>query len=99
MAKMFVADIEKKIDSDYGELASKARAILENGFSPSTTAPRVVRCVIALAEKSLDKLQEMVIRAKEDSRDVMYWAEYEKSGKQIADYNKPFSAWVRLRVY
>lgn len=87
---MFAADIEKKIDLEYGEQASKARTILENGLPSATTTPRVVRCVIALAEKSLEKLREMVNRAKDDSRDVMYWAEYDKSGEHIADYNKPF---------
>jgi hypothetical protein len=33
----------------------------------------------------------MANEAKEDYRDVISWAEYDKSGERIADYNKPFS--------
>lgn len=89
---MFAADIEKKIDNLFGNEAGKARGILETALTPDDSTQRVIRCIITLGKDSLVKLQEAANVAKEDFRDVIAGAEYDKTGNRIADFNKPFKS-------
>lgn len=88
---MLAEDIQKKLNSAFGGDTPKAQKILEDTLATEKLSARIYRCVIVLAGNSLEKLQEMANEAKEDYRDVISWAEYDKSGERIADYNKPFS--------
>ncbi len=87
---MFAPDIEKEIDKLFGKDSPKARETLKGGLSPDDPEQRVVRCIIVLGKDSLAKLEEATKIAKLDFRDVIYWAEYDKTGKRIANYNNPF---------
>jgi hypothetical protein len=57
---------------------------------------RVVRCIIFLAEGSLKQLRKYTEAARQDTRDVMFWAEYihrgEAFGKseRVRDFNNRF---------
>jgi hypothetical protein len=56
---------------------------------------RIVRCIIFLSEKSIDKLKSNIQVAIFDPRDVMFWAEYTNhnqfgSEKRVRDFNSSF---------
>lgn len=87
---MFAPDVEKKIDDLFGNEAMKARGILGDAFTSDDTSQRVIRCILILGKDSLANLQEAANVAKDDYRDVIAGAEYDKAGNRIADYNKPF---------
>lgn len=86
---MLPADIIKRIKMDFGVDEKIAKQVLEEKLDGKGFSPRVYRCVVVLAAKSLDKLKEMADLAVEDYRDVIASAEYDKDENQIADYNKP----------
>ena len=64
---------------------------MEDTLASEKLSARTCRCVIVLSGNSLEKLQEIANEAKQDFRDVIFWAEYDKSGERIADYNMPFT--------
>ncbi len=55
---------------------------------------RVARCVVFLAEGSLDELAQYTEVARIDWRDVIFWAEYihheAKHPEQVRDMEQPF---------
>jgi hypothetical protein len=52
---------------------------------------RLIRCVLHLAQGSMEDLRHFVEQACLDSRDVISWAEYDAQGR-VRDYNYPFPA-------
>lgn len=87
---MFQPDIEVKIKEQYGGNIPEVLNLLNLINSNDAGGYRVIRCVLALAQGNMNKLKELTELASKDWRDVIYWAEYDKSGNQIADYTKPF---------
>ena len=90
-------DIKDRIQSDFGDSANEATKILEEAISKYEylNQDRVIRCIIYLSERKLDKLKKSIDQAKEDPRDVMFWAEYINRGdketpKRVRDFNKTF---------
>ncbi len=90
-------DIKDKIISDFGPNADKATKILEAALAKYEyiNHDRIIRCVIFLAEKTLDGLSRSINYAVTDPRDVMLWAEYinlkdGETPKRIRDFNKTF---------
>ena len=56
---------------------------------------RIIRCIIFLADKDIEKLKTSIEEAVSDPRDVILWTEYENQGqnerpKRIRDFNKTF---------
>jgi len=93
----FKDDIKARIQTDFGENASKATTILIDAINKVEylKADRVIRCIIFLAKGNLTDLSKYIETATFDTRDVMLWAEYEKlSGdlnyKRQRDFNKTF---------
>ena len=89
MAAKFPDDIVARIEREFG---AGARAGIELVLQPmleSGDAWRVVRCVLVLAAGDIARLRHYVEQATRDYRDVIYWAEYDASGR-IADYTQPF---------
>lgn len=85
------SDIVRKITSDFpSEPLAGILALLNDYEGPEKL--RVIRCVIHLAEGSIDKLLDFMGSAGTDYRDVIYWAEYDGRDRRIRDFNKPFSA-------
>jgi len=85
----FKQDIANRIHSDFGEVACNAFEILENAIekTDSLNSDRVIRCIIFLAKGNIDELKKYVNAAATDPRDIMLWAEYEKSEDDI-NYNR-----------
>ncbi len=56
---------------------------------------RIVRCVIFLANNRIENLKSFLESAKDDPRDVIWWAEYENresldNNKKVRDFSKTF---------
>ena len=72
----------------------KAVELIHKQFADTRLSYRVLRCVLFLAEGSLEKLNNYIEIAKTDYRDVIFFAEYtehdKKHPKQIRDFNRPF---------
>ena len=92
-----LTDINEKIKIDFGGNASVAFEILEEALEKTEylNHPRIIRCIIFLAEKNIETLKLNIQAAIIDPRDVMYWAEYinrelEKSPKRVRDFNNTF---------
>lgn len=90
-------DIKDRIESDFGESAMEATIILEEAISKNEylNHDRIIRCIIYLSERKLDKLKQSISVAKGDPRDVMLYAEYINLGdketpKRVRDFNKTF---------
>lgn len=90
-------DILEKIISDFGDRYSKVIDILEKAFSDYDYLQndRIIRCIIFLSEKSIQKLRQTIEVAAYDPRDVMFWAEYTnreelETPKRVRDFNKTF---------
>ncbi len=91
-------DILERIESDYGNKASEVMLIFENAISKADhlNNSRIIRCVLFLADKNIEKLNQIIEAAIGDPRDVMFWAEYINHEqpdkiKLIRDFNRPFS--------
>ena len=57
-------------------------------------SPRVVRCVLFLANGDFAELAKMREAARRDYRDVIWWAEYDHPSnpeKRLRDFDQPFS--------
>ena len=90
-------DILERLRSDFGNNYEKAVIILENSVTKNDylNHPRIIRCVIFLANKNLEGLKTSIEQAKLDKRDVMLWAEYinlkdNETPKRIRDFNRRF---------
>jgi hypothetical protein len=93
----FKTDIENRIKTDFGEKSSEAFKILESAINKTDylNSDRVIRCIIFLSEKSIEKLKSNIEVAIFDPRDVMFWAEYTNreefgSAKRVRDFTKVF---------
>ncbi|MDY6994679.1 MAG: hypothetical protein SVR94_19005 [Pseudomonadota bacterium] len=94
---IFKEDIKQRIETDFNEKSDEAFEILSNAVSETDylKTDRVIRCIIFLANGDLDKLRKYIDNALFDTRDVMFWAEYEKpfkisKHKRVRDFNKTF---------
>ena len=93
----FKDDINERIQTDFGENASKATTILIDAIKKVEylKTDRVIRCIIFLAKGNLTDLNKYIETATFDTRDVMLWAEYEglkenENPKRVRDFNKNF---------
>lgn len=93
----YATDIVERIKSDFGDKAADVINIFDTAIAKTEyiSTPRVIRCILFLAERNVEKLNEMIEAAQGDPRDVMLWAEYEGIGepfhpKRIRDFNKMF---------
>lgn len=93
----FKDDIITRINSDFGENASKATSLLLDAINnvDYLKTDRVIRCIIFLARGNLTDLDKYIETATYDTRDVMLWAEYEglkenEKPKRVRDFNKTF---------
>ena len=96
---LFKQDITNKIYTDFGEAASDACQILENAIEKTgdLNSDRVIRCIIFLAKGNVDELNKYIKVAVADPRDIMLWAEYEKSEdginyNRLRDFSNPFES-------
>jgi hypothetical protein len=93
----FKDDINERIQTDFGENASKATTMLFDAIKnvDYLKTDRVIRCIIFLAKGNLTDLNKYIETATFDTRDVMLWAEYEglkenENLKRVRDFNKNF---------
>lgn len=90
-------DIKERIESDFGDRASEVFKIFKDALSKTDylNHDRIIRCILFLADKDVEKIKRNIESAIYDPRDVMLWAEYTNLGqgekiKRIRDFNKTF---------
>ena len=89
-------DIIVKIKEDFGPNTDLVLDLIKKAIKKHDyiKTPRVIRCVIHLSNKDLEKFKESLNQAITDPRDVMFWAEYTRQeneeSKRIKDFNEPF---------
>jgi hypothetical protein len=90
-------DIHKKIKSDFEDKSNDVILILDEAISKADhlNNDRIIRCILFLADKDLEKLKKSIEAATRDPRDVMYWAEYTNHDTidkttRIRDFSQPF---------
>lgn len=93
----FKDDIQRQIELDFNDLSDKAFEMLSDAISKTDylKTDRVIRCIVFLANGDLKELRRYIDVAKFDTRDVMFWAEYNNrddfhNAKRIRDFNKTF---------
>lgn len=94
---IFKIDIIDRIEADFKEKSSEVIKILKKAIEKNEylNSDRIIRCIIFLSEKNIEKLKEYIEAAIGDPRDVIYWAEYIgydsfESAKRVRDLNKTF---------
>jgi len=94
----FKDDIIERVNTDFGERADEATVTLIDAISKVDylKTERVIRCIIYLAKGNLTDLNKYIETATFDTRDVMFWAEYEgikenENPKRVRDFNKTFT--------
>ena len=95
---IFKYDIIERIRADFGNSSTEAMTTIVEALNKSDylKTDRVIRSIIFLAEGDLINLEKYIEAATVDTRDVMFWAEYEKindgfNSKRIRDFNKTFA--------
>jgi hypothetical protein len=93
----YTKDIRDKIESDFGDKANDVFKIFNEAISKTDylNHDRIIRCILFLAEKDIEKVKKNIQNAEYDPRDIMLWAEYSNRGgqqkpKRIRDFNKTF---------
>ncbi len=95
---IFKDDIIERINSDFRETADEATMMLVDAICKVDylNTDRVIRCIIYLAKGNLIDLNKHIEAATFDTRDVMFWAEYQgikenENPKRVRDFNKTFT--------
>jgi len=94
LPKDIIQEMKIRFDSEF-DLASKMliEYLTKNEYLDSD---RIIRCVVFLADNGINSFKSYLDSAKEDPRDVMWWAEYENresldNNKRVRDFNKSFN--------
>ena len=86
------ADVVSQLDVDFAaqDRAEAARVLktLEGDLGNGTA--RVIRCVLFLSRGEMPRLLHYANSAREDFRDVLYWAEYDEQDQHVRDFTRPF---------
>lgn len=92
-----IIDIRERIENDFGDKSPEVIRLFDEAISKADylNHNRIIRCILFLSEKDIEKLKKNIEAATYDPRDVMLWAEYINQGqiekpKRIRDFNKPF---------
>lgn len=89
-------DIIERIEQDFGNKASEVVNIFDHTISKAEhlNNDRIIRCILFLSGKDIEKLKKNIEAATLDPRDVMLWAEYEQhqsaNPKRVRDFSKAF---------
>ena len=93
----FKEDITTRIKIDFGIKSDEVFERLTQAIEKTEyiSNDRVIRSIIFLSEGNLQELNRYIEVATYDTRDVMFWAEYENlnnnsNPKRIRDFNKTF---------
>jgi len=88
----FSADIVAKIDADFGvENRLSIQEQLQSLQEPmGVKSSRLSRCVLFLADGDRALFSHNLRCAKSDWRDAIYWAECDRHGNPVRDFNLPF---------
>jgi hypothetical protein len=91
---LMAPDIEARIATDFrADERGEVRATLDllDSELGNDSHPRILRCVLFLAQGDATRLIQMADRTRMDWRDVIYWAEYEEHDFRMRDFNEPFT--------
>lgn len=92
-----IPDIDQRIKTDFGNQANEAFELIKTLVAGGRhlNDPRLIRCILFIADKNFEKLKIMIDSAKTDTRDIIMWAEYIQSGpgdqtKRVRDFRNTF---------
>lgn len=86
-------DVDRRLRREYGpqEVIEIYAALEDLQRVNHATSPRVIRCIVHLAEGNAERLLDLIENARTDWRDVVLWAEYDQRGKnRLHDFTKAF---------
>lgn len=90
-------DILAKIEDDFKDDKYQVIEIINGALNAAEYLrnDRIIRCILFLADKDIQKLKKSIEDGRSDPRDVMYWAEYVNrksldNSKRVRDFNKRF---------
>lgn len=90
-------DIKNRISEKFGNNSFEVFKLIEEKSKEFDylNNPRIIRCILFLADNDFEKLKNYINVAISDPRDVILWAEYENiddinNTKKIRDFNKNF---------
>ena len=91
-------DIQHRLEADFGSVDAQLLRVELGQFIElfrdrfgSDPSEHVVRCIVHLAGGKKDSFSHYVKAALDDSRDVIYWAEYDPNDQRIRDFDLPFN--------
>lgn len=93
---LLAPDIHEKVQTDFRENFAEVLALLNHALTTTDYFnDRIVRCIIFLADKDVERLKKYLEAAHADPRDVMYWAEYINHDQiykttRVRDFSQPF---------
>ncbi len=87
-------DIQKQIQKSFKLESEEATRMNFEDFVENRESGRILRCVLFLAEGSLERLRYYIEVVNTDYRDVIFWAEYvdlkSEQPRRVRDFNRPF---------
>ena len=91
---MLARDIWGKVNKDFEtpEEAALALSVLSDFVDQNQelASDRILRCIVFVAKGDLNRLEKAIDLAKEDSRDLIVWAEYDEKSERVRDLTNPF---------
>jgi hypothetical protein len=90
VGQAFQEDIENRLARDFS-VESLPAVLRSLATITGTGRNRVVRCIVHLSAGDTERLFNFVGEAAKDFRDLIYWAEYDKTDRKVHDFNEPFA--------
>ena len=94
-SQLDLIDIQQRISNDFKDKSNEANSILKKSILKTVYLdhPRIIRCIVFLANGDIESLKKHINAAIYDPRDVMFWAEYQtlegENPKRVRDFNNP----------
>lgn len=84
-------DIERRVAADFthADRVAALDVLTLLAGEPGGGDPRVLRCVVVLADGDVTRLTHYADAARLDPRDVIYWAEYDAADALVRDFRLP----------
>jgi len=83
-------DIVTRLAREFPDSADVGLATLLSEFA-AVQQFREIRCILHLASGDAAKVRHYADIARQDSRDILYWAEYDRDDNRIHDFRQPFA--------
>ncbi|BBB29847.1 hypothetical protein [Neptunomonas japonica] len=85
-------DIQHKLTLDFGSEMPFAKDEVEALYAATNwrISDKMIRSIIYLAKGDITSLKNTIQRTRQDYKDVLWQAEYDRGDEQLRDFNKTF---------